>query len=186
MKINPKILKILESKYKEYDSCETFVRQEYKNLLLVHYGIFTGDQIIEDLLELDLLVKDFKTNTYVSKYPLDDFEEIDDEFIESYRNLFNNQYGKSLKTGIKGDPKTIHKNFKKFFKEFKKYNPTKELILEITANYIREKVINGNIKFISNADYFIYKDGVSLLGNLLSDKENIDNSSQQDHFKKVL
>lgn len=82
-----------------------------------------------------------------------------EEWIEDWRNLFPS----GIKTGsyyVKGSPQGCLKKMKKFVKENKKI--TKKQIFKATEKYIEESRIR-NFHYMKLADYFIYKDGMSML-----------------------
>lgn len=93
-------------------------------------------------------------------------------WIDEWRTLFPAGV-KTAGRPLRGDKQGVLKKMTAFCKANPKY--TKEEIFEATKQYIFEKRLE-NFKFTTTADYFILKNGVSLLGSLieeLRDKEEL-------------
>lgn len=126
--------------------------------------------IIEELSERELkyLVKNEyirESNWTLRAKGLELFEtQLDDftYFVETYRNLFP----KGVKSGngvpIRGDKHGIGKKMEWFLRTYPEYSKT--IVLEATARYVVE--MSRKIpaySYMTQADYFIQKDGLSKL-----------------------
>jgi hypothetical protein len=95
-------------------------------------------------------------------------EESVDEWIEEWRDLFP----KGVKSGnrpVRGDRKGVYTKMKVFVKNNPKV--TKEQIIDATRQY----VFDANLKsyqYMICADYFISKNGSSMLGAMIEDVED--------------
>jgi hypothetical protein len=88
-------------------------------------------------------------------------EENLDEFINQYRMLFpvgKRAHKAALKT--------------KFLKFFKNHDYSLDLILKATKKYVKEITDRDAVQYMKQADYFIEKDGVSILLNTLAELED--------------
>ncbi len=93
------------------------------------------------------------------------FEKLDDFdlFIETYRNLFPKGVKSGNGTPIKGDKNGVIKKMKWFLETYPEFS--KEIILEVTAKYLRAMQMKG-WTFTTQADFFIQKDGSSKLAGM--------------------
>jgi len=84
-----------------------------------------------------------------------------DEFVESYRNLFP--------VAKRAHKKVIKDKFLKFFKD---YDYEYSFILDVTKFYIKKLQDEGTPEYIQRAEYFIEKNKMSNLLNLISQFED--------------
>lgn len=91
-----------------------------------------------------------------------------EEWIDEWRELFPSGV-KTAGRPVRGDKKGCLKKMIKFCKDNPEY--TKENIIEATKIYVFDKRRNNYAK-MTCADYFIMKDGISLLASLLEDLEH--------------
>ncbi len=89
--------------------------------------------------------------------------------VPSWINEYRDLWPEGVKSGgrpIRGDTSGCITKMQAFVNQHK--SVTKEDILEVTKMYIFEKA-RSNYAFMSCADYFIKKDGLSILAGLLED-----------------
>lgn len=146
----------LVSLYKQFDYIGTLTEQQqdtlFKSLENKGFLKITAEGVILRQTALDLMSKDSS--------PL-----LVDNWIEEWRNLFPT----NIKSGgrpIKGDKKACIRKMTAFLKEYPEYS--KEDIFQATRIYIFDKK-RDNYNYMVCADYFIYKDKVSLLASILED-----------------
>lgn len=90
------------------------------------------------------------------------------EWIDEWRDLFP----KGVKSGnrpVRGDKKGVHTKMKIFVKQNPKV--TKEQIIDATRQYVFDSNLKA-YKFMICADYFINKNGSSMLGAMIEDVED--------------
>lgn len=141
----------------------------YLFLLYKNQPTYRYIDIITELSERELsyLVKNeyIKEDETIRSKTLELFEtKLDDftYFVETYRNLFP----KGVKSGngvpIRGDKHGVAKKMEWFLRTYPEYSKT--IILEATARYVIE--MSRKIPayaYMTQADYFIQKDGLSKL-----------------------
>ena len=105
------------------------------------------------------------------------FDKNVNNWIDDWRALFPR--GKQAGYPIRGDRKDCIRKMRKFIKD--NPNITKDEIFEATRKYIEDKK-KENYRFIKMANYFIDKNGTSLLGACIEDLE--DKGSDMDTSEK--
>jgi len=94
-------------------------------------------------------------------------EENIDEFISEYRLLFP--------VGKRAHKAALKTKFQKFFKN---HDYTFDMILKATKKYIKDLQDRDSLTYMKQADYFIEKDGTSMLLNIISELEESPSSAE--------
>lgn len=117
---------------------------------------------LQHLVQLDY-IKKISSNWILLAKGLAIIEDYTDEledFVEQYRNTFPKGIKSGNGTPIRGDKAGCVKKMKWFFDNYPEYSKT--IILEATKKYIQDMERKG-YAYITQADYFIVKDGGSKL-----------------------
>lgn len=94
-------------------------------------------------------------------------EENIDEFISEYRLLFP--------VGKRAHKSALKIKFQKFFKN---HDYSFDMILKATKKYIKDLQERDSLTYMKQADYFIEKDGTSMLLNIISELEESTSTSE--------
>lgn len=98
---------------------------------------------------------------------IDDFS----KFVEVYRDLFPKGVKSGNGTPIRGDKGGVTKKMEWFLRSYPEYN--QNIILEATTQYVREMQRKiPQYAYMSQADYFIQKDGASKLASYCEEYVN--------------
>ena len=183
-KINPKIIEIIDANYDDIEIIKFNVLEQLfaidLGLDVINYHLLDQDSLMA-FTQIGLVRKNYDTGQYELVYPLyatieEESSIITDEYIEEYRNKFTS-YGKSIKIGIKGDKAICKKKLEKWLKNNKAIKSSLDEILQVTEFYVNGMLAAGKGKFIMQADNFIYKDGQSMLSNMLEEYRNTSKES---------
>ncbi len=177
-KINPKIIEIIEA---EYGKDDVTMLSVLKDLFYVNLNVEINNYAkLLNYTQLGLIRKNYDNCEYELVYSLYSQEEdktnITDEWIEEYRNKFTS-YNRPIKVGIKGDKQMCKKKMEKWFKNNKSYKSSLDEILLVAEFYVNGMLSSGKSKFVMQADNFIYKDGQSMLSNMLEEYRNTSKES---------
>lgn len=108
-------------------------------------------------------------------------EEDIEDFVEEYRQLFPPHIKTEDGKPIRGDRKGCIKNMKWFFQEYPEFS--RDEIMQSTKKYIYEKRLRG-FGYMSQANYFIKKDGASQLAAFCEDK-TVDKPKERGGMKGI-
>lgn len=136
----------------------TYHLDERFNLQKKGFLEYIKDEVLITKKTIDLFVKKSKSEQVK--------EDVLGEFVEKYRNLFPG----GIKSGdrlVQGDLLGCLRKFRAFKRKFKY---SEDQILEATKNYLNAKK-KANYHMITCADYFIEKNGASMLASYC---ENLD------------
>lgn len=142
MKISEKLLKqVIESSENDLE-----VSSKLLYLLSVYFGLNSSQVIITDeqIKEISHLVSKKGVDLFDEGFQKAKLEPLREEFIEEYRNVFDNLF-----PGSRGSLSAVKKKLKRFFKE----NQINEQELLDAAKY----AVRTKGKYAGQADYFLYK-----------------------------